>query len=266
MPPTSGRCSPRARRRHLLSPSTIRMNTEAGGLRAELELLGVEVQPRLDVRAAHGQHRTTGKVARHHAMDVAADDATHLRVAPHDVSKPRRQSRAEDRGRPRQDAGEDRRMMHRDDRQEAPAPPPVLVEPAEPPAVKTTGSAPGRVLSSTTRRNGTRGRTSTAPARRRRPVPRSADAGRGDRRGSRAARRSARRVSRGARARPRTRHRLRGRRGHRTRARRQADQARAPTRLPRRTAQSDRPLPSQHRCGGHSAERGGTVGSTCAAR
>jgi hypothetical protein len=109
-----------------------RVHREAAWLGGELDLVGVEAQARLHVRARDCKDRPAGHLPRDRAVDMAGDDSPHLRMTPQDLTE-----RASIGGRqaelvPDRGSGRDGRMVERNQRHSIRRGCQLGVEPAQP--------------------------------------------------------------------------------------------------------------------------------------
>jgi hypothetical protein len=56
------------------------MHSEAGRLGDNLDLIGIEAEPCLHVRAGDGEHRPTGKLRRDRTVHMTSHNSPHLRM------------------------------------------------------------------------------------------------------------------------------------------------------------------------------------------
>jgi hypothetical protein len=64
-----------------------RVDRESARLRDELDLVGVEMETRLHVRARDGENRLAREIPGQHAMDVPRDHPPDLRMTPQNIAK-----------------------------------------------------------------------------------------------------------------------------------------------------------------------------------
>ena len=87
------------------------MHREPARLRDELDLVGLEVEPGLHVRARDREHRRAREVAGKRSVDVTCDHAPYLRMPPQDVAECAPVGRRQALAIPHLDTGRDRRVV-----------------------------------------------------------------------------------------------------------------------------------------------------------